>query len=42
MKWSPQANTRVPRGWRQAYRDSSFEVVHQGNYLDFITGPKKA
>ena len=42
MKWSPQATTREPRGWRQAYRDSSFEVVHQGNYLEFITGSRKA
>ena len=37
IKWSPRATTRLPRGWRQAYPVSSFRVVHQGNYLDFIT-----
>ena len=40
MKWSPQPSARVPRGWRQAYSDSSFEVVHSGNYLDFIADAK--
>ena len=37
IKWSPRAATRTPRGWRHAYPASSFRVVHQGNYLDFIT-----
>ena len=41
MKWSPQPATRVPRAWRQAYGDSSFEVVHRGNYLDYICGRGK-
>ena len=36
VKWSPRSKTRPPRGWRHAYPDSSFQVVHQGNYLDFI------
>ena len=39
IKWSPRAALRTPRGWRQAYPASSFQVVHQGNYLDFITAP---
>ena len=37
IKWSPRAAPRLPRGWRHAYPASSFRVVHQGNYLDFIT-----
>ena len=37
VKWSPRSEARAPRGWRHAYPDSSFRVVHQGNYLDFIT-----
>lgn len=37
IKWSPRAAARAPRGWRQAYPASSFQIVHQGNYLDFIT-----
>ncbi len=36
IKWSPRAAARVPRGWRHAYPGSAFQVVHQGNYLDFI------
>ncbi len=37
IKWSPRAAPRLPRGWRHAYPASSFRVVHQENYLDFIT-----
>ncbi|NKB66464.1 MAG: AAA family ATPase [Candidatus Latescibacteria bacterium] len=37
MKWSPQA-VRPPKGWSRAYPDSSFQVVHRDNYLDFIAG----
>ena len=37
VKWSPRSEARAPRGWRHAYPDSSFRVVHQENYLDFIT-----
>ena len=36
VKWSPRSVSAPPRGWRQAYPDSSFRVVHQENYLDFI------
>lgn len=38
MKWSPQSKVRPPRGWSEAYPDSTFRVVHRDNYLDFITG----
>ena len=37
IKWSPRAAARAPRGWCQAYPGGSFQVVHQGNYLGFIT-----
>ncbi len=37
VKWSPRSVSRPPGAWRQAYSDSSFRVVHQENYLDFIT-----
>ena len=37
VKWSPRSASGPPRGWRQAYPGSSFRVVHQENYLDFIT-----
>ena len=39
MKWSARPGARAPRGWRQAYPDSSFRVVDPENYLDFITAP---
>ena len=39
MKWSPRSAARTPGGWRQAYPDSAFQVVHRENYLDFITSP---
>ena len=39
MKWSPRSAARAPGGWRQAYPDSAFQVVHRENYLDFITSP---
>ena len=40
MKWSakPVRAVRAPGAWRQAYPGSSFQVVHPGNYLDFIAG----
>lgn len=38
MKWSPHRTVRAPGAWRNAYPDADFEVVHQQNYLDFITG----
>ena len=36
LKWSPKYATRRPRGWNQAYPDSTFEVIHPENYLEFI------
>ena len=41
IKWSPRAAARVPRGWRRAYPGSAFQVVHPGNYLDFIATPER-
>ena len=36
MKWSRTAKGRPPSGWRRAYPEGSFQVVHPGNYLAFI------
>jgi uncharacterized protein len=30
-------SVKVPGGWRSAYPDSSFEVIHSDNYLEFIS-----
>ena len=37
MKWSDKSS-RAPGAWRTAYPESSFQVVHPENYLEFITG----
>ena len=39
VKWSRRSLSGPPRAWRKAYPDSSFRVVHQENYLDFISPP---
>ena len=39
MKWSPRKTARPPAGFRRAYPDATFRVVHRENYLDFITAP---
>lgn len=37
LKW-PARSSKAPGAWRKAYPDSSFQVVHPENYLEFITG----
>ena len=37
MKWSPKAAPKTPSGWRKAYPQSAFQVVHPENYLSFVT-----
>ncbi len=36
MKWK-QVTVKVPSEWRSAYPGAEFKVIHQENYLDFIT-----
>ena len=36
MKWSPKSTAAPPAAWRKTYPQSSFSVVHPGDYLDFI------
>lgn len=36
FKFTPRT-VRAPGGWNASYPDSSFEVIHSGNYLPFIT-----
>ena len=37
MKWSPRKTPKAPGGWRKAYPDSAFRVVHPADYLSFVT-----
>ncbi len=37
FKWNHKKVIKVPMLWRKSYPESSFEVIHTKNYLDFIT-----
>ena len=37
MKWSPRKTPKAPGGWRKAYPDAAFRVVHPADYLSFVT-----
>ncbi len=36
IEWSPR-RVKAPAGFRRAYPDATFRVVHRNDYLDFIT-----
>ena len=36
MKWKPEL-VKPPKEWKTEYPNSTFEVIHPGNYLGFIT-----
>lgn len=40
MKFSPKASAKAPGGWRKAYPQSAFQVVHSESYLAFVGGGK--
>ena len=45
VKWGGRPKGRLdraPRAWREAYPESSYQVVHREDYLDFIAGPGEA
>ncbi len=45
MKWGGRPKGRLdraPRAWREAYPESSYQVVHREDYLDFIAGSGEA
>lgn len=35
IKWQ-EKQVKPPKEWQSAYPDSSFQIIHRGNYLDFI------
>ena len=37
MKFSPKSTPKAPGGWRKAYPQSAFHVVHPESYLAFVT-----
>lgn len=38
FKYSLNKTPKIPGAWARAYPDASFEVIHPGNYLDWIKG----
>lgn len=37
IKWNPAKTVRVPTAWTKAYPESSFQVIHPENHLDWIS-----
>lgn len=37
LKWNPAKTVRAPTAWTSAYPESSFQIIHPDNYLDWIT-----
>jgi predicted AAA+ superfamily ATPase len=38
FKYKLTKSPKAPRGWTNAYPEASFEVIHSGNYLEWIGG----
>ena len=38
FKYKLTKSPKAPRGWSNAYPEASFEVIHSGNYLEWIGG----
>ncbi|MCA0426124.1 MAG: ATP-binding protein [Bacteroidetes bacterium] len=36
FKWNSTKKVKVPSAWTAAYPDAEFEVIHPGNYLDWV------
>ncbi|MCX6270917.1 MAG: ATP-binding protein [Bacteroidetes bacterium] len=36
IKWK-NPNHKTPKAWKENYPEAGFQVIHQGNYLDWIT-----
>ena len=37
FKWSMKKKVKVPKAWSVNYPEASFEIIHQDNYLDWIS-----
>jgi hypothetical protein len=36
MKWNPTRKPKAPGAWTNAYPEAKFQVIHSGNYLDWV------
>jgi hypothetical protein len=37
FKWSESKKVKVPKDWKENYKNAKFKVVNKEKYLDFIT-----
>jgi len=37
LKWNPKRKVKIPVAWKNTYLQSEFQVIHQDNYLDWIS-----
>lgn len=37
IKWNSKKKVKIPSAWKTSYPESSFEVIHPENYLNWIT-----
>jgi predicted AAA+ superfamily ATPase len=37
FKWNPKRKAKMPKGWEKTYKHSTFEVINNQNYLDWLT-----
>ena len=37
IKWNPNKKVKIPTGWKNGYPESTFEIIHPENYLNWIT-----
>lgn len=37
FKWNPRKKAKEPVAWKKGYENTKFEVIHQNNYLDWIS-----
>jgi len=37
MKWNPNKTVKIPSGWKNAYPQAKFDIIHPKNYLNWLT-----
>lgn len=37
IKWNTNKKVKIPTGWKNGYPESTFEIIHPENYLNWIT-----
>lgn len=37
FKWNPKRKAKAPRAWTKEYENSEFKIIHQDNYLNWVS-----